>query len=121
MNWDLQVLEGSSKALPVRSPSEASKNSPLLTLVGRPAKRALPSMLVPTSRSSLWKASVSHANLDLSCVNRLAIRVVDGEVGRAGTQSAVYDRNGMRVRLLGSQWKRRARTNSPKRRIPYCA
>lgn len=52
------------------------------------------------------ETSVSHANLDLGGVNRLAVRVVDGEVGRAGTQSPVYDRNRMRVRLLSSQWER---------------
>src|SRR5579859_7225942 len=53
VNWAWQVAEGSSKALAVRSDSVASKKSPRLTRLGRPVKRALPSELVLTSRSSL--------------------------------------------------------------------
>ena len=54
VNWDLQVTAGSTKAVPERSASEASKKSPRLVRAGSPVKRALPSALVPISRSSLW-------------------------------------------------------------------
>lgn len=53
VNSALQVLVGSSKAEPSRSPWEARKKSGCLGFSGRPMKRALPSALVPTSRSSL--------------------------------------------------------------------
>lgn len=49
----LQVVEGSTKAVPARSALAAWKARPSLVRAGRPVKRALPSTLVPTSRSIL--------------------------------------------------------------------
>ena len=98
-NWALQVFEGSSKALPVRSPSEASKKSPCLDASGRPVKRAFAVDVGADFEIELMEAaeSVGDVNFHLCGIDGFVVSVGDGEVGGAGAQSGIDCGNGMRV------------------------
>ena len=93
LSWALQVVAGSSKASPVRSPSVAWKVRPRLTRSGRPVKRALPSALVAEFEVEFVKTSepVGDVNTYFRGVDGISGCVGDGEVGGAGSGSAVED------------------------------
>ncbi len=99
MNWDWQVTAGSTKAVPERSASEASKKSPRLVRVGEAGEAGFAVGVGADFEVELVRVheSVGDVDFDFGGVDGGARGIGDGEVGGAGSDAAVDDGRGFRV------------------------